>query len=128
MTKVNHFYNGTPESAAKNKNLNSNRRSTASGPTLDKHLDSVIVETATGLNDKRPKLLKTIADPAVQATIVEHRDRLVRFGVGMVSNAAGSRRFLHRLKPRRPGAGHDRNPDLLLPTAVRSQARRQQGK
>ena len=47
-------------------------------------LDAVIQETASGLNDKRPKLLKLLADPTVQTILVEHRERLARFGVGMV--------------------------------------------
>lgn len=48
-------------------------------------LDGVITEIASGLNDKRPKLLKVLADPEVHTVIVEHRERLARFGVGMVA-------------------------------------------
>ncbi len=47
-------------------------------------MDSVVSEIASGLNDKRPELLKILADPAVPTVIVQHRDRLARFGVGMV--------------------------------------------
>ena len=47
-------------------------------------MDSVVSEIASGLNDKRPELLKLLADPGVSTIIVEHRDRLARFGVGMV--------------------------------------------
>ena len=47
-------------------------------------LDDVVSEIASGLNDKRPKLMKLLADPTVHTIVVEHRDRLARFGVGMV--------------------------------------------
>ena len=47
-------------------------------------LAGVVQETASGLNDKRPKLLKLLADPTVTGIVVEHRERLARFGVAMV--------------------------------------------
>ena len=47
-------------------------------------MDPVVSEIAPGLNDKRPELLELLADPGVSTIIVEHRDRLARFGVGMV--------------------------------------------
>ena len=47
-------------------------------------LDQVVSEVASGLNDRRPKLRKLLSDPTVQTMIVEHRERLARFGVGMV--------------------------------------------
>ena len=47
-------------------------------------LDDVVSEIASGLNDKRPKLRKLLADPTVHTIVVEHRDRLARFGVGMM--------------------------------------------
>lgn len=47
-------------------------------------LDDVVSETASGLNDGRPKLRKLLGDPTVHTVIVEHRERLARFGVGMV--------------------------------------------
>ena len=47
-------------------------------------LDEVVTETASGLNDRRPKLLKLLGDPTVHTIIIEHRERLARFGVGMV--------------------------------------------
>ena len=36
------------------------------------------------MNDRRPKLRRLLADPRVGTILVEHRDRLARFGVGMV--------------------------------------------
>ena len=40
-----------------------------------------VEELGSGLNGKRPKLLKLLADPGVTRIVVEHRDRLARFGV-----------------------------------------------
>ena len=48
-------------------------------------LDEVVSEVASGLNDKRPKLRRLLGDSTVHSIIVEHRDRLARFGVGMVN-------------------------------------------
>ena len=47
-------------------------------------LDRVVLEVASGLNDRRPKLRRLLADPEVGTILIEHRDRLARFGVGMV--------------------------------------------
>ena len=37
-------------------------------------------EIASGLNDGRPKLEKLLADTSITVIVVEHRDRLTRFG------------------------------------------------
>ena len=47
-------------------------------------LDQAVSEIASGLNDRRPKLRQLLGDPTVHTIIVEHRERLARFGVGMV--------------------------------------------
>ncbi len=39
-----------------------------------------VSELASGLNDHRPKLSKLLTDPTIGTLIVEHRDRLTRFG------------------------------------------------
>src|SRR5215469_6997545 len=39
-----------------------------------------VSEIASGLNDHRPKLAKLLTDPTIGTVIVEHRDRLTRFG------------------------------------------------
>jgi putative resolvase len=39
-----------------------------------------VTEIASGLNDERPKLTKLLTDPRVGVMVVEHRDRLTRFG------------------------------------------------
>lgn len=40
----------------------------------------VIKETASGLNDRRPKLQKILSENKASRIIVEHKDRLTRFG------------------------------------------------
>ena len=47
----------------------------------------VVEELGSGLNGKRPKLLKLLADPTVKKIVVEHRDRLARFGVEYIEAA-----------------------------------------
>jgi putative resolvase len=41
----------------------------------------VVTEIGSGRNARRPKLAKLLRDPAVSTIVVEHRDRLARFGV-----------------------------------------------
>lgn len=40
----------------------------------------VIKEVGSGLNDNRPKLVALLKDPSLNLIIVEHKDRLTRFG------------------------------------------------
>jgi putative resolvase len=44
-------------------------------------VDDAIIEIGSGLNDNRPKLLKLLVDGKVSKLVVEHKDRLSRFGV-----------------------------------------------
>jgi putative resolvase len=44
-------------------------------------VDEVVCEVGSGLNGKRPKLRRLLADPHATTIVVEHRDRLARFGV-----------------------------------------------
>jgi putative resolvase len=46
-----------------------------------------VAEVGSGVNGNRPKLRRLLADPAVTAIVVEHRDRLARFGVEHVQAA-----------------------------------------
>ena len=48
-----------------------------SGPTVA----GVVREVGSGLNGKRPKLRRILSDPSATVIVVEHRDRLARFGV-----------------------------------------------
>jgi putative resolvase len=41
----------------------------------------VVAEVGSGLNARRPKLAKLLRDATVTTIVVEHRDRLARFGV-----------------------------------------------
>jgi len=43
-------------------------------------VDAVVKEVGSGLNDARPKLLRLLKDPTYTRIIVEHKDRLTRFG------------------------------------------------
>jgi putative resolvase len=50
---------------------------TANGHTVAQ----VVCEVGSGLNGKRPKLRRLLSDPSATVVLVEHRDRLARFGV-----------------------------------------------
>lgn len=41
----------------------------------------VVTEVGSGLNGKRPKIRRILSDPSAAVVVVEHRDRLARFGV-----------------------------------------------
>jgi len=41
----------------------------------------VVTEVGSGVNGKRPKLRRLLSDPDATVIVVEHRDRLARFGV-----------------------------------------------
>ena len=43
-------------------------------------VDKVITEIGSGLNDKRPKLEKLLKEQTFTRIVVEHKDRLTRFG------------------------------------------------
>jgi len=44
-------------------------------------VEEVVAEVGSGLSGKRTKLRRLLADPQVATIVVEHRDRLARFGV-----------------------------------------------
>jgi putative resolvase len=44
------------------------------------HVIKTAKETGAGLKGKRPQLLRLLKNPAITAIVVEHRDRLARFG------------------------------------------------
>ncbi|MEB3071937.1 IS607 family transposase [[Mycobacterium] vasticus] len=44
-------------------------------------IGEVVCEVGSGLNGKRPKLRRILSDPSASVVVVEHRDRLARFGV-----------------------------------------------
>ena len=46
-----------------------------------------VKETGSGLNGHRRAMLRILMNPAVQTVVVEHRDRLMRFGFEYVEAA-----------------------------------------
>jgi putative resolvase len=50
-------------------------------------VDQVVCEVGSGLNGRRPKLARLLADSQVTTIVVEHRDRLARFGVEQLQAA-----------------------------------------
>ena len=44
----------------------------------------VVKEIGSGLNDERPKLEKLLTDLEIDIIVVEHKDRLARFGVNYI--------------------------------------------
>jgi putative resolvase len=50
---------------------------TASGHVVGE----AVTEAGSGLNGKRPKIRRVLSDPSAGVVVVEHCDRLARFGV-----------------------------------------------
>jgi putative resolvase len=50
-------------------------------------VDEVVTEVGSGLNGRRAKLGRLLSDPEVTRIVVEHRDRLARFGVEQLEAA-----------------------------------------
>lgn len=55
-----------------------------------------VKEVGSGLNGHRRGMMRLLRDPAIAAIVVEHRDRLMRFGIEYVeaSLAAQGRRLI----------------------------------
>lgn len=47
-------------------------------------VDKVVKETGSGLNDNRQKLLSLLLDKSIDIIVVEHKDRLARFGLNYI--------------------------------------------
>lgn len=50
-------------------------------------IDEIVKEIGSGLNDSRSKINRILADPEVKRIVVEHRDRIARFGVEMLQSS-----------------------------------------
>jgi putative resolvase len=50
-------------------------------------VDEVVCEVGSGLTGNRPRLRRLLAEPQVTTIVVEHRDRLARFGVEQLEAA-----------------------------------------
>ena len=66
-------------------------RLTAWASAQDLLVGQVVCEVGSGLNGKRPKLRRVLSDPDAKVIVVEHRDRLARFGVEHLEAAQGRR-------------------------------------
>ena len=55
-------------------------------------VDRTVAEVGSGLNGNRPKLRRLLADPAITTIVVEHRERLARFGVEYLEAALPTHR------------------------------------
>jgi predicted site-specific integrase-resolvase len=65
-----------------------------------------VTEIASGLNDERPKLKKLLTDTRVGVLVVEHRDRLTRFGYGYIATLLEHEgRRVETVFPTDPGDG-----------------------
>jgi putative resolvase len=65
----------------------------------------VVREVGSGLNGRRPRLRRLLADPTVAMIVVEHRDRLARFGVEYLEEVLGAQ--ARRLVVLDPGEASD---------------------
>ncbi len=59
-------------------------------------ISQTVAEIGSGLNGHRPKLKKLLADQSIKIILIEHKDRLMRFGIEYVeaSLAAQGRRLV----------------------------------
>jgi predicted site-specific integrase-resolvase len=65
-----------------------------------------VTEIASGLNDERPKLKKVLTDARVGVLVVEHKDRLTRFGYGYIATLLEQQgRRVETIFPRDTGDG-----------------------
>jgi putative resolvase len=55
-------------------------------------VDEVVSEVGSGVNGPRPGLARLLCDPEVATIVVEHRDRLARFGVEHLGRAVQDHR------------------------------------
>jgi putative resolvase len=53
-------------------------------------ISRTVTEIGSGLNGHRPKLMKLLAEKSIGIILVEHRDRLMRFGAEYVESALAS--------------------------------------
>lgn len=49
-------------------------------------ISHIIEECGSGLNDNRKKLLKLLSDKSITKIVIEHKDRLTRFGFNYIKN------------------------------------------
>lgn len=71
-------------------------RLTSAVTAMDLAVAEVVTEVGSGMNGHRRKLRRLLADPATSVIVVEHRDRLARFGTEHLEAAlsASGRRLI----------------------------------
>jgi DNA invertase Pin-like site-specific DNA recombinase len=77
----------------------------------------VVKEIGSGVNETRPELLKLLNDPAVTLIMVEHKDRLTRFGFDYIEQLLKLQDRSHpsgRERQRSSGRGFCQPRDLVL--------------
>ena len=75
-------------------------------------VDEVVTEVGSGLKGRRRRLLRLLSDPDVARIVVEHRDRLARFGVEQLEAALAAQG--RRLVVAEPGeTGEDLVRDMI---------------
>lgn len=47
-------------------------------------VNDIVKEIGSGVNDNRPKLIKLLSNPNITIIVVEHKDRLTRFGFNYI--------------------------------------------
>ncbi|HZE33971.1 MAG TPA: IS607 family transposase [Actinoallomurus sp.] len=65
-------------------------RLTSWAATNGHEVSEVVTEVGSGLIGKRPKLRRVLSDPSATVVVVEHSDRLARFGVEHLQAALGA--------------------------------------
>jgi putative resolvase len=65
-------------------------RLTSWATTNGHEVAEVVTEVGSGLNGKRPKLRRVLSDPSASVVVVQHRDRLARFGVEHLEAVLGA--------------------------------------
>ncbi|MET7333774.1 IS607 family transposase [Nonomuraea sp. NPDC005650] len=71
-----------------------------------------VTEVGSGVNGRRPQLMRLLADASIPVIVVEHRDRLARFGVECVEAALAAQG--RRLVVADPGETPGEAPDDLV--------------
>ncbi|GIU68994.1 MAG: IS607 family transposase [Candidatus Woesearchaeota archaeon] len=67
-------------------------RCVAHATSLGLAVDKVVTEVGSGVNGRRKKLMRVLRDPSVTTIVVEHRDRLTRFGFDLLEASLASRK------------------------------------
>ena len=63
-------------------------------------VDYIVTEIGSGLNDKRIKLEKLLLDNSINKIVVEHKDRLARFGVNYIEKLLWmNNRYIEYINP-----------------------------